>query len=97
MAGRWGLGGGRRAPVVTEPDRAVERALAARRAQAVGLSAARLLREAQSDPGADQKYKGKYLELNGVVERSGKDRDDTHFVILHGGDRRVTLKIECFF
>lgn len=97
VAGRWGFRG---APALDDQqaaERAKANAEAERRARTVVISAARLLREFQSDPRADQKYRGKYLELYGVMERSGKDRDGTPFVILNGGDEKAELKIECFF
>ncbi len=53
--------------------------------------------EFQNNPAADRNYKGKYLEISGVVERSGLDGDNIPFVILHAGDDRAALKIECFF
>jgi hypothetical protein len=71
---------------------------AARKARTVVAKAADLLREFESDAArAEKKYKGKYLELTGVVERVGGGKDDPHFVILHGGDENARLKIECFF
>jgi hypothetical protein len=100
VAGRYILGG-RRGPALDDPPKPVERAKGDapgdRPARALVISASRLLREFQSDPGADQKYQGKYLELFGTVERSGKDREDTPFVILNAGDEGAALKIECFF
>jgi hypothetical protein len=83
----------RRGPGAEGPPPPVERA----RPDAVAISAARLVREFQNDPDADRKYKGKYLELTGTVERTGKDRDDTPYVVLSAGDDRGPLKIECFF
>ena len=71
---------------------------AERQARTVVVSAADLLREFKEDPqAADDKYFGKYLELTGVVERAGRDRNDTPFLILHAGDGTVAVKIECFF
>jgi hypothetical protein len=46
---------------------------------------------------ADKKYAGKYLEITGVVERTGGGRRDVPFVVLHGGDENAKVKIECFF
>jgi hypothetical protein len=43
---------------------------------------------------ADAKYLDKYLRITGVVERTGKDRDDTVFVALQGKDN---VLIECSF
>jgi hypothetical protein len=71
---------------------------AERQARTVAVSAAQLVQEFQKDPdAADAKYRGKYLELTGVVERTGRGRNDTPFVVLHGADENAELKIECFF
>jgi len=37
------------------------------------------------------------LELTGVVERTGRDRNNISYVILHGGDETAKVKIECYF
>jgi hypothetical protein len=64
----------------------------------VVIAAAQLLQEFQNDPAAaDDKYRGKCLELTGVVEREGQGRDGIPFVILHAGDDNARLKIECYF
>jgi hypothetical protein len=64
----------------------------------VAVSASDLLREFQTDPAAaDRKYQGKYLELTGVVERTGRDRNAISFVVLHAGDEAAKVKVECFF
>jgi hypothetical protein len=69
-----------------------------RRARTVAVSAADLLREFQTDPAAaDRKFQGKYLELTGVVERTGRDRNGISFVVLHAGDAGAKVKVECFF
>ncbi|AWM38451.1 tRNA_anti-like protein [Gemmata obscuriglobus] len=103
LAGCYGLGiwGGNRT------DRDVERQMAEVRAQieadrkirTLGVSATQLLQEFQTDPtAADQKYRRKYLEIDGVIERNGTDReDDTPFLVLHAGDDGARLRIECFF
>jgi hypothetical protein len=70
---------------------------AERKARTVVVSAAQLLQDFQNDSGADGKYKGKYLEIAGVVERSGKDGSELPYVILHAGDEQAPLKIECYF
>ncbi len=78
--------------------RAQAMAEAERKARTVVVPATQLLREFQDNPAeADRKYRGKYLEITGVVERSGGDEDDTRFVILHAGDESAKLRIECFF
>src|SRR5207253_8964703 len=70
---------------------------AERQTRTVVVAAADLLKELQDDPAAaDRKYKGKYLEVSGVVERRGKGGGGP-FVILHAGDEQAPLKIECFF
>lgn len=68
-----------------------------RRTRMVVVTAADLLQQCQNDPASERKYQGKYLEISGIVERCGKDGDQTPFVILHGGDQQAKLKIECFF
>jgi hypothetical protein len=69
-----------------------------RKARTVVVSAADLLKEFQDDAeAADEKYAGKYLELSGVVERNGRGRFDTPFVVVYAGDEQAKLRIECFF
>lgn len=69
-----------------------------RKARTVAVTAAELLREFRDDPAAaDRKYKGRYLEVSGVVERVGTNRNDAPFVILHGGDAAASMRVECFF
>lgn len=81
-----------------ELERAKAEREADRRARTVVVAAADLLREFQDDPAAaEQKYKGKYLELTGVVERTGRDRGNIAFVVLNGGDEKAKVKIECYF
>ena len=52
---------------------------------------------AKDPAAADKKYAGKYLEVTGVVERTGRGQGDTPFVILHAGDAEAKVKVECFF
>ena len=80
-----------------EAEQAKAKAEADRRARTVVVPAAQLLQEFQNNPAAERKYKGKYLEISGVVERSGRDADDIPFVVLHAGDEQAKIKIECFF
>jgi hypothetical protein len=81
-----------------EIERAKAEREAERRARTMVVNAADLIREFQDNPAAaDRKYKGKYLELTGLVERTGQDRNVISFVVLHGGDEKATVKIECFF
>jgi hypothetical protein len=69
-----------------------------RQARKVVVPAAELLEEFRKDPvAADRKYTGKYLELTGIVERTGKEREFIPFVILHAGDENAKVKVECFF
>jgi hypothetical protein len=76
----------------------VAQAEADRQARTVVVTAANVLADFQKDPdAADEKYAGKYLELTGVVERTGRGRNDSPFVVLHAGDENAKLKIECFF
>jgi hypothetical protein len=95
--GMWGMG-----RAVKDAQQQMEQARADaeanRRARTVAVPAAQLLQEFQADPAAaDQKYRGKYLEVSGVVERVGRNRDQTPFVILHAGDETARIKVECFF
>jgi hypothetical protein len=81
-----------------EMERVREQAEADRKARTVVVSTAQLLEEFQKEPeAADRKYKGKVLEISGIVERSGKDHSHIPFAILHAGDENAKLKVECFF
>jgi hypothetical protein len=81
-----------------EMERAQEQEEADRKARTVVVSAKQLLQEFQDDPAAaDIKYKRKYLEIAGVVEREGKDGREIPFIVLNGGDEQAKIKIECFF
>jgi hypothetical protein len=69
-----------------------------RQARTVVVAAADLVRDFGKDPvSADRKYAGKYLEISGVVEKSGQGRDETTFVVLNGEGENPKFKIECFF
>src|SRR5262245_33064136 len=97
-AAAWGCGAWAIRDAREQAERARAEEEASRRERTVAVTAARLLREFQDDPAAaDRKYKGKYLEVSGLVERVGRTRSEAHFVILHGGDRRAKVRIECFF
>jgi hypothetical protein len=87
---------------ISDARKAIEQAQAnaeaERKARTVVVAAADLLKEFHDDPAAaDRKYKGKYLEVSGIVERRGKGGGSGPFVILHAGDEKTPLKIECFF
>ena len=76
----------------------VAQAEADRQARTVAVTASELVKDFQADPAAvEDKYAGKYLELTGVVERTGRGRNESPFVVLHGGDENAKFKIECFF
>ena len=94
--GLWQMGGALK-DAQKQMEEAAAKAEADRKARTVVVPAAQLLQEFQDAPAADQKYRGKYLELSGVVERSGRDGDETPFVVLNAGDESAELKIECFF
>ena len=98
VVGRWVLRERDRGPAANGPQWpvGVAKERADRRTRAEAMFASRLVREFQTDPRAEQRYDGKYLEVAGIVERRGKDRDGTPFVVLNGG-LDDTLKIECFF
>jgi hypothetical protein len=102
VAGCCGVGMWRMSTVFQDARKAVEQARADaeadRRARTVVIAATQLLQEFRDDPAtADQKYRGKYLELTGVVERAGRGRDGVPFVILHAGDESAKPTVECFF
>ncbi len=79
-------------------EEAKAKAEAERRERTVAVPVRALLHEFQTDPAAaDVKYKGKYLEVSGVVERVGRDGNESPFVVLHGGDEAAKLRVECFF
>jgi hypothetical protein len=46
---------------------------------------------------ADEKYKGKVLEVSGVVVSIGKDLFDTIYVTLMVGGEFQLMKVQCFF
>lgn len=81
-----------------EAERLKAEAEAERKTRTVTVTAEQLLREFQTDPdAANQRYTRKYLEVSGVVERTGTDRDGMPFAVLHAGDEAAKLRIECFF
>jgi len=85
---------------VENQEQALERVKAtieaSRRGRTVAVPATQLLQEFQNDPtAADQKYKGKCLEISGIVERVGSNQH-MRFIILHAGDENAKIKIECF-
>jgi hypothetical protein len=93
--GMWHLGAAFRNAQQTM-EQQMAKAAAERQARTVVVTAADLLQEFGKDP-ADRKYAGKYLELTGVVEGSGRGRRETPFLILTGDHEGEKLKIECFF
>ena len=99
--GCCGLGMWRMGAAIQDAQQAMKQAIADaeadRKAKTVVVAAADLLQEFHDDPAAaDRKYKGKYLEVSGVVERRGKGLGGAPFIILHGGDEQAPIKIECF-
>jgi hypothetical protein len=102
VAGCCGLGMWRMGGAIQDAREQMEQAQAKmeaeRKARTVAVLAKDLLKDFQDDPEvAERKYKGKYLEVTGTVERVGQNRHDDHFVILHGGDEQAKVKVECFF
>jgi hypothetical protein len=98
--GMWNMGRGWQ-NMMQNAQKAMEQAKAEReadrRTRTVTVAAGDLIKEFQDNPGAaDKKYKGKYLEITGVVERTGRDRSHIWFIILNGGDEGAKVKIECF-
>ena len=95
--GMWRMGQGM-ADIQQQIEQAKAAAEADRQARTVVVTAAQLLEEFQKDAAAaDLKYAGKYLEVTGVVERTGRGRHDSPFCVLHGGDENAKFKVECFF
>jgi hypothetical protein len=102
VSGCCGMGMWKMGSAMEEAQKAMEKERARmeeeRKTRTVVVTAADLLKDFQDDPAAaDRKYLGKYLELSGTVERSDKGRDGLCFAILHGGDAKAAVKIECFF
>lgn len=106
MVGCCGLGMWRLSTVFQDAQKEMVKAMekakadmeAERQARSVTVAATDLVQEFGKDPAAaDQKYAGKYLEITGVVERTGRGRHDALFVILTGADEKAKIKIECFF
>ena len=76
--------------------RAQAMAEAERKARTVVVTAQQLLKEFQENPAeADRTYRGKYLELTGVVERTGGG-DEAPFVIVHAGDESANDQARVF-
>lgn len=95
-SGMWRMGG-----AIQDARHAIEEAQAQmeadRKTRTVVVAAKDLLDDFQQDAdAADKKYKGKFLELSGIVERRGKAAHGAPFLILHGGDQDAAIKIECF-
>jgi hypothetical protein len=102
VAGCCGIGMWKLGDAVQDAQRQMELAQAKmeaeRKARTVVVSAAELLNEFNTAPTeADKKYDQKYLELTGIVERTGQARHDPIFIIMHAGDDTAKIKIECFF
>jgi hypothetical protein len=101
VAGYWFFGVRSRGLATKEAEKANQRAKAENEARlhsrTVVVAAAQLLLEFQNNPDSDQKYKGKYLEIFGFVERVGTNGDDTPFIVMNANDEKVPIKIECFF
>jgi hypothetical protein len=99
--GMWNLNSAMRDAGKTAEEaiaKAMAKAEADRQARTVVIEATDLLQEFGKNPAAaDRKYAGMYLEISGVVERTGQERHETSFVVLTGGDQDAKLKVECFF
>ena len=46
---------------------------------------------------ADERYKGKVLEVSGSIESIGKDLMDTMYVSFGGGGKFELRRVQCFF
>jgi hypothetical protein len=95
--GVWQMGKGLQ-DAQKEWEKAQAEKEADRKSRTVAVNAADLLQEFQKNPAeADRKYTNKYLELTGVVERTGRDRYQVLYVVLRGNDETAKVKIECYF
>ena len=94
--GLWRFGNGMQ-NLQQQIQEAQEKAEAEKKARTVAVNAADLLAEFKADPdAADKKLDGKYLELTGTVERTGRGKEGV-FVVLNGGDPTAKVKVECYF
>lgn len=65
---------------------------------AMKVSASELFQDYKSNEvAADEKYKGKMLEVTGTVHSIGKDIVNTIYVTLEGGGRFEIMSVQCYF
>lgn len=65
---------------------------------AMKVSASELFQDYKSNEvAADEKYKGKTLEVTGTVHSIGKDILNTIYVTLEGGGRFEIMSVQCYF
>ncbi len=61
------------------------------------ISAYQLFKEYESNViAADQKYKGKILEVDGIVREIGKDFQGSLYLVLTGADIQI-IGVQCYF
>jgi hypothetical protein len=102
VGGCCGVGMWRMGNMMKDAQAMIEKAQAEeeanRKARTIVVDAAKLIEEFQTNPEtADEKYEGKYLVITGIIEKKGREREFNSFVVLHGGDEKATIKVECFF
>ena len=67
-------------------------------APAITVTAVTLSKEyTANEVAADQKYKGKMVEVSGVVDSIGKDIGNTPYITLKGDPKNVLANIQCMF
>lgn len=65
---------------------------------AIQVTAAKLYADYEANEvGADQKYKGKVVEVSGLIDSIGKDILDTPFVALSNGQQYSVFNVQCMF
>lgn len=65
---------------------------------AISLSAEQVVNEyKRNEVAADQKYKGKVLQVHGQIDAIGKDLTNTMYVVLNGGGEFELRAVQCFF
>lgn len=64
----------------------------------INISAAQLISEYKANEiAADQKYKGKLIQVTGQVDHVGKDILDSMYVTVNGKDKYEFVSVQCMF
>ena len=98
-----GIGGcialiGMGAKGVAEKQQQEQKQAAEAKKTPITVSPATLLAEYKANEvAADGKYKGKWLRLQGPVDKIAKDITDTIYVTFKSGERFEILSVQCFF